>query len=189
MDFDKLKEIWNRTESENPIDAERNLHRRIRAVTSTQWKFRRYFRTEMVIAILSILFFGAVAFFTPDLNIYFYKLFTIIVIGSVPLNIRLFLSLRRILGIDYSGQIKTNIINAKNHLKFTIRMYYMIVVLTLIALVAMSWFDEYFLGLPGNWKIAVMVYLGIFGVVSFYMINTFYGRRLKDLESMLDVID
>jgi hypothetical protein len=186
MDFDQLKKAWKKAEDLSINDSDKELNRRLQAVTSTQRKIRQYFRYEMIIAVTAIFLFGSVVYFLGDLENYFYKLFVLIVLGSVPLNIRLFLSMKRILGIDYTRQLQKNLSAAKNHLKVTIRIYYSVVVFTVISLVFMSWMDEFFLQLPTAWQGGIMSYFLLFLIVSIYFVNKFYGSKLKGLEELLE---
>lgn len=186
MDFDQLKEVWKKAEHLATNDSDKELNLKLQTVTSTQGKIRKYFRFEMITAVTAIILFGTVVYFSGDLEPYFYKLLALVVLGSVPLNIRLFLSMKRILGIKYTSQLKKNIILATNHLKSTIRIYYTLVVFTVIALVLMSWWDDYFLQLPLAWQVGVMSYFLIFLIVSMYLIKKFYGGKLKELEELLE---
>lgn len=188
MDFDQLKKAWKKAEDLSANDSDKELTHRLQAVTSTKRKIRQYFRFEMIIALTAIILFVAVAYFLGDLEPYFYKLFALILLGSVPLNIRLFLSMKRILGINYTHQLHENLTAAKNHLKKTIRLYYAVVVVTVVALVFMSWTDEYFLKLPTAWQVGIMSYFSLFLIFSIYFVNKFYGSKLKVLEELLDDI-
>lgn len=184
MDFDKLKEVWKKNEDRTFIDSDNELNDKLQAVTSTQRKIRQYFRFEMVIALMVIIFGGAVVYSYGDLEPYFLKLFAIVILGSIPIAIRIFLSMKRILGIDYTSQLKNNIIAAKNHLKTTIRIYYTLLIFTVISLVLMSWWDNYFLQLPIVWQVGVMSYFLLFLIVSIWLTNKFYGNRLKELREL-----
>ncbi|MDO9552227.1 hypothetical protein [Rhodonellum sp.] len=186
MDFDQLKEVWKKAEHRSVNDTDKELNLKLQTVTGTQQKIRQYVRFEMVVAVTAVLIFGILVYFSGDLEPYFYKLFALILLGSLPINIRLFLSLKRILGIDYTQQLKKNIVAAKNHLKATLRIYYTLVVLTVIALVMMSWWDDFFLQLPIVWQVGVMGYFLIFLIVSIFLIKKYYGSRLKELETLAE---
>jgi len=187
MDFNQIKNTWEQSNhhAKNDDDSNEEIKQKLKAVTSTQWKIKKYFRYEMFIAIAAILAFGIIVIFDNELELYFYKLFALIVLGSVPVNLRLFLSMKRILGINYANQLQKNLISAKNHLKTTIKIYYTIVVVTVIALLVMSIWDEYFLQLPIAWQCGVFGYLFIYLIISIYLINKIYGKRLKELERLL----
>jgi amino acid permease len=185
MDFNQLKEVWEKAEHLTSNVSDIELDKKLKAVTITQQKVMQYFRFEMVIAVAAILLFGVVAYLKDDLEPYFYKLFVLVLIGSVPLNIRLFFSMKRILSIDYTNPLRENIISAKNYFRTTIRTYYVIVAFTVISLVLISWWDDYFLQLPFAWQVGVMSYLLLYLVVSIYVINKLYGKRLKVLEEFL----
>lgn len=186
MDFDQLENIWKNANNQASSDSEMELHRKLMAVTSTQRKITQYFRFEIFILISSLILFGTVAVLNGGMEPYFYKLLILVLIGSVPINVRLFLSMKRISGIDYSHDLQRNLIKAHSHLKITIRVYYSLIVFSVIALVGMSWMDSYFLELPFAWQIGVMGYLFLFFITSIYLVNKLYGRRLKELEELLE---
>lgn len=185
MDFDQLENIWKSADNRTTSDSETSLHRKLMAVTGTQRKITKYFRFEMVVMVSSLIFFGVAAVLSEGLEPYFYKLLVLVLIGSVPINVRLFLSMKRIAGIDYSSDLQKNLIRARNHLKITIRVYYTLVVFSALSLAIMSWLDSYFLDLPYAWQMGVMIYLFIYLITSIYLVNKLYGRRLKELEELL----
>lgn len=186
MDFDQLKNVWKKAERFETSDSDKELNRKLEAVTSTQHKIKKYFKFEMIIALAAIIFFVTGAYFRGDIEPYFYKLFTLILIGSVPLNIRLFLSMKVILGIDYTHQLRENLIVAKNHLKITTRVYYIVIVFTIVSLVIMSWWDDYFLQLPSEWQVGIMGYFLLVFIFSIYLVNKLYGSRLREIGELLD---
>ncbi|WP_373521140.1 hypothetical protein [Aquiflexum sp.] len=186
MDFDQLENIWKKADNLATRDSEEALHQKLMAVTGTQRKIKKYFRFEMVIMVSSVIFFSTVALLNGGLEPYFYKLFVLVLIGSIPINVRLFLSMKRISGIDYANDLQKNLIKARNHLKFTIRIYFGLIVFSVIALVVMSWLDSYFLQLPFAWQIGVIGYLFIFFIASLYLVNKLYGKRLKELEELVE---
>lgn len=186
MDIDQLKDVWKKAEISASSKSDKELNQKLQAIIGTQRKIRQYFRYEMVIAVTSVILFGAVIYFLGDLEPYFYKLFALVLLGSVPLNIRVFLSMKRILGIDYTHQLQKNLIAAKTHLKTTIRIYYIAVVFTVILLVFMSWWDEYYLQLTIAWQVGIMSYFLLFFIVSIYLVKKLYGNRLKELEELLE---
>ncbi|MFC0264383.1 hypothetical protein [Fontibacter flavus] len=186
MDFDQLENIWKKADNLATRDSEAALHQKLMAVTGTQRKITKYFRFEMIVMVSSLIFFGAVAVLNGGLEPYFYKLLVLVLIGSIPINVRLFLSMERISRIDYSYDLQKNLIKARNHLKITIRVYYTLVVFSALSLAIMSWLDSYFLDLPFAWQIGVMVYLFIYLITSLYLVNKLYGRRLKELEKLVE---
>jgi hypothetical protein len=185
MNIDQLKEVWKKVELHAASESDQDLKLKLQAVISTQGKIRKYFWFEMITAITAIILFGAVVYVSGDLEPYFYKLFALVILGSLPLNIRLFLSMKRILGIKYTTQLKDNIISARNHLKTTIRIYYTLVVIIMVALVLMSWWDDYFLQLSIAWQLGVMSYFLLYLIISIYLIKKFYGGKLVELDELL----
>lgn len=186
MEINQLKEAWKKVEQQAASDSDKDLNLKLKAITSTQGKFRQYFRFEIIVFLTAIVIAATVIYFSNDLDPYFYKLFTLVFLGSMPLNIRLFLSMKHILGIKYTSQLKDNIIATRNHLKTTIQFYYTLVISTVIALVFMSWWDNFFLKLPKAWQVGVMSYFLLFLIVSIYLIKKFYGSKLKELEVLLE---
>lgn len=186
MDFEQLKDVWNKAEQQVENESNNELRHKLSAVTSTQQKIRQYFQYEIAIAVTGVILFGLVVYFLVDLETYFYKLFAIIFLGSTPLNYRLYMSVKRLSNIDYSNQLQRNLILAKNHLKTTIRIYYTVIVLTIVALVFMSWGDNYFLQLPVTWQVGIMAYFLLFLISSIYWVNRLYGRRLRELRALLE---
>ncbi|MBW3466939.1 hypothetical protein [Arthrospiribacter ruber] len=185
MDLDQLKDVWKKAELQAATDSEEELRLKLQKVTSTESKLRKYFRFEITIALCAIVLILAIIYFSDDLEPFIYKLFSIVFLGSIPVTIRLYLSMKRIIGIKYTAQLKESITAARDHLKTTITLYYASIMVTVTALVIMSWFDNFFLQLPLAWKVGVMGYLFIFLIGSIRLVNKYYGSRLKELQALL----
>lgn len=186
MDFDELKEVWKKTDHLTTNDSDKELHRKLKALTGTQRKMKQYFRNEMIFTVIAFMLILPFTYFYTDLQPYFYKIFAIVFLSVTPLSIRLYLSMKRLAVIDYSNQLRQNLVAAHKHLKTTIRFYYSAVVFVILSLVVVSWFDEFFLQLPAVWKVGIMSYFFIFLIAYFYFINKLYGSRLKELEGFLE---
>jgi ABC-type sulfate transport system permease subunit len=185
MDFDELKNVWEQAKQQNEAESEKELNQILKSVTTAQHKIKRYFKLEVMVLVSIFAFFVFAVCLANDIEPYFYKLAGIVFLGSIPLTIRIFLSLQKIMGIDFSDHLRKNLFNAKNHLKTTIVFYYSVLAVLVISLVLMSWSDNYFLQLSSFWQAGTMFYFLLITVSYIVMVDKHYGKRLRELEELL----
>lgn len=186
MDFDELKNVWKQAKQQSEAESDKELNQILKSVTTAQHKIKQYFRFELMVLVSIFGFFVLAVCLASDIEPFFYKLAGIVFLGSIPLTVRIFLSLRQIMGIDFSNQLRKNLLNAKNHLKTTIVVYYSVLAVLVSLLVLMSWTDEYFLQLSTLWQAGTMIYFLLITVSYVLMVDKHYGKRLRELEELLE---
>ncbi|HSJ67067.1 MAG TPA: hypothetical protein VK921_05310 [Anditalea sp.] len=185
-DFNELKEGWNKVSQHQVPVSDEALEERLKKVTTAQNHIKRIFKIEILVSLAIFLVFILFLIFKGGIEPFFIKIIGIILLCSVPVYLRFFISLKKIMGIDYTNSLKSNLIRAKDYLKNTIIIYYIAIAIMVVLLALMSWTDDFFKNLDNFWKVGIMVYYVAISLSYAFIINKNYGSRLRDIENLLN---
>lgn len=186
MDFNEYKESWKAFQNVGSMVDKTTLKNYLKAANSSRNAIQRYLRMEWIIAFASTLFFISITYFTDTLDGYFYKLFFIILIGSLALTLRMNSTLTQFKRVKFTEKIQYNLIELRNHLRKSLHFSYWGTTLIIALLLLMSLSDQYFLDLNSQVQWGVILYFLGVGVLSFYLTRRFYGKTLKELDEILE---
>ena len=186
MELDDFKEDWKNA-VKAPFEKE-GLQKKIDDLGKSGKSIRKMFVLEISIVVCIYLLFFAVVFFSAGkVEMFMYKLVVVIFFGSMPISYRLYKSQKWINSIDYSKDIKSNLTSFRRYYKKTLTIYrwtsYLLCFFLFIVLFTDSSFNALSLGL----KTAVICYIIVVMLLSGPYITKVYGRRIKSIESFLEM--
>jgi len=187
MELDDLKEKWKSTNVQSSSDEIRlALENRVHAVRRSGRGIRRVFFIEM--AIVLVMYLGVLAMMLwmgERVMSYMYKIIAVTGIGSIPPIIKLYKAQRWINSMDYSNDMRSNMIAFVEYYKSALRMYqwstYIVVALLLILLVT----DGDFMSLPMKLRLTAFGYMAFAVLLAAPYIRAVYGRKTTIFETFL----
>src|SRR5687767_5976029 len=143
MELDDFKTAWNK-DSKLSMTRE-SLQQRINQIEKSGRKIRRAFVVEMaIIGAICLFFVGMIIFFSGQIQSYMYKLVAILFIGFLPTAYRLYQSQLWINTMDYSTDIRSNLLAFLTYYKTTLRWYLWSSIIVSVLMVLMLFTDENF---------------------------------------------
>lgn len=187
MELDDLKQAWRKDapmEAKLPDDITKWATGRIDASRKALY---RTVTTELVIVIMAYaLMLAVIAFSKKQIPAFFYKTWGVATLGAIPISIRLIQSLRKIGKDDHSVPMVSHLEKGIKYFKHTIRLYRISTYVMLVVLVVLYLNDPFFASLSWEWKAGVFAYLLVFAAITDPYVNRFYGRRIRNMEEMLE---
>lgn len=185
MELDDLKEQWRSTTFQSPFDLKDTLERR-KAIERSGKGLRLAFWIEMIIiAVAYAAFILTVWFMTDRVTSYMYKLVAVTGIAMVPIAWRMYKSQRWINSMDYTKDMRSNMIEFLVYYKVTLRLYQWSTYAIIVIILILFYTDSDYGRLPGNIKTILVVYLGIVAALTEPYIRIVYGRRITVFENFL----
>lgn len=187
MELDDLKEKWKTANFQTPFELKDTLERRISAIERSGRGIRRLFFFEMAVAFIIYAGFVLTVWYMADrVMSYMYKLVIVTAIAMIPIAWRMYKSQKWINSMDYTKDVRSNMVDFIRYYKLTLRLYqwgtYIIVVIILIIFYTDNDFDR----LQGSIKMILVIYLGVVAALTEPYIRIMYGRRIKVFENFLN---
>src|SRR5690242_7940603 len=136
MELDDLKEKWKTATVQSPVEIKDVLTKKISAIESTGKGIRRTFYVEMIfVAVIYSGFLWLVWDMGNAMMTYMYKLVISTAVATVPITWRMYKSQRWINTMDYTIDVRSNMVAFLDYYKTSLRWYqwstYIIIVVIL----------------------------------------------------------
>lgn len=185
MELDDFKKSWQK--EANPIITRESLHEKINSLEKSGRKIRRAFITELAIVGFIFLFFVVTIFlFNGAIRSFMYKLFAITIIGFLPTAHRLYQSQQWINSIDYSGDIRSNLLAFLKYYKTTLMWYWRSSMIICALIFIMLFTDKDFLALGIEWKIGTCAYGVLILILARPYLRQAFGKHVQEFENFLE---
>jgi hypothetical protein len=185
MELDDFKTVWSNDSSINMT--RESLLQRINQVEKSGRKIRRAFVIELAIIGAIYLFFVAmIIFFNGEIRSFMYKLVVITFIGFLPTAYRLYQSQLWINCMDYSIDIRSNLVAFLTYYKTTLKWYWWSSMIISVLMFIMFFTDKDFLAMPMEWKIGTCVYIILVLLLTRPYLKKVYGRHVQEFEMFLE---
>ena len=187
MELDDLKKQWKETAAAPPPNAvSEAIEKRLSTFESSGRGIRKTFVVEMTfVALIYIGFFCMMWFLNEGMEAYMYKMVIITAIATVPIVWRLYKAQRWINSMDYTADVRTNIVTFVSYFKKTLLMYEWITYVIMLTIFGILLTDSAFNILPLSIKLLVFGYVLIFTLLTRPYIRFAYGRKLSAFEDFL----
>ena len=135
-----------------------------------------------------LIYFGflAVVFWGGDVKPFMYKLVVITLVAAVPMAYRLYKAQRMIRAIDYSRDIKSNLIDFMIYYKTTLNLYRWGSYGLLTLMLLIFFMDKSFTDLDFKLQLGIVGYIILVMLLIGPYIRKAYGSKIKSMEAFLN---
>jgi hypothetical protein len=187
MELDDLKEKWKSTTFQSPFELKDSLEQRITAIEHSGRGIRRVFMIEMIIvAAIYAGFILMVWFMAESVTSYMYKLVVITGVATIPISWRMYKSQRWINSMDYTKDVRSNMVGFLHYYKVTLRLYQWSTYVTVVVILVLMFTDDEFRNTPSGAKVTLVIYLVALAALTEPYIRIVYGRRIAVFEKFLN---
>ncbi len=192
MELDDFKADWKRSEIvTSPVMKEDEIQRRVKAVERSRKGIRMAFLSEMAIVVVIYgLILGIFLVTEAGIQSYMYKIIIVTLLAGIPTYYRLNKSQRWINTIDYSKDVRSNLVAFLAYYKTTLRVYLWSSYGTIIVLFILFFGDDEFMELNIYLKGGIVLYMIVFFLLTGPYIKRVYGggwRRLRGFWNNLKI--
>ena len=185
MELDEFKTAW-KNDSKLSITRE-SLQQRINQIEKSGRKIRRAFIVELaIIGAIYLSFVGMIIFFNAAIQSFMYKLVAITFIVFLPTAYRLYQSQLWINAMDYSIDIRSNLLAFLTYYKATLKWYWWSSISISVLMFLMLFTDEDFLAMGIEWKIGTSAYIILVLLLTKPYLKWVYGRHVQEFETFLE---
>lgn len=185
MELDDLKEKWKSSNFNNSKLDVIDFNKVSKSIEKLRKGIRMILIIELCIAFFIYLGFLLAVLWGGDVKPFLYKLVIISAIGIIPIGYRLYKAQQMIYAIDYSRDIKSNLIDFLVYYKTTLNLYkwgsHALLVLLLLVFFADQSFTE--LSLKLQFSIAAYIFLVMLLIGPY--IRKVYGSKIRSIEAFL----
>lgn len=187
MELDDLKKQWHQAIPNASADTVKEaIEKKISNLERSGRGIRRAFWLEMlVVSVMYLCFIGILVYFNNHVMLFIYKIIGLIGLTTIPIMVRLYRMQKRTDDIDYSKDVRSNVIEFVRYYKKSLLIYewgsYIIVVVTAL----MLYFDSSFMSLELKLKGLVFGYLVVVMIITRPYIYYVYGRKVSAFEDFL----
>jgi hypothetical protein len=187
MELDDLKEKWKSTTFQPRFELKDALERRISTLERSGRGIRRVFLIEMIIvSIIYAAFILLVWFMADSITSYMYKLVIVTAIATVPITWRMYKSQKWINSMDYTKDVRSNMVEFLRYYKVTLRLYKWSTYIIIALILVLFYTDNDFERLRGGIKMTLLIYLAVVAILTEPYIRIAYGRRISVFENFLN---
>ncbi len=185
MEIDNLKTIWKRQPSVEI--SQDDLLKKLTLLLRPAQKMRKaYYREAALIVMIFSLFIAIVALCRGQISPFFYKLIAIVFFGISPIIYRFFQLDKSINNIDFSQDIRSNVVWFLAYFRKTLRWYWRCSLVISVFSIIVLFTDKDFLGLPLPWRMGTMAYMGLILFLTKPYLNKNYESKIKEMEDFLE---
>ena len=185
MELDDFKTAWN-NDAKLTITRE-SLLQRINLIEKSGRKIRRAFVVELaIIGAIYLFFVGMIISFSGQVQSFMYKLVAITFIGFLPTAYRLYQSQRWINSMDYSIDIRSNLLAFLTYYRTTLKWYLWSSMIICVLMFVMFFTDKDFLAIGIEWKIGVCAYIIVVLFLTRPYLRKVYGKHVQEFEMFLE---
>ena len=187
MELDDLKAHWKATVVEpSPHEIREALEKKISSIQRSGRGIRRIFVIEIIIVLA--MYVGVVLmmwFMKERVMSYMYKIIVVTAVGSLPVIWRMYKSQRWINTMDYTQDIRSNIIAFLEYYRKTLRLYQWSTYAVVIILLILMFSDSDFVKLSFILKAITVCYMTAAVLLTAPYIRITYGRKTSIFEEFL----
>jgi hypothetical protein len=185
MELDDFKTAWNK-EAKLGMTRE-SLQQRINQIEKSGRKIRRAFVVELVIiGVIYLFFIGMIIFFSGQIQSFMYKLVVITFIVFLPTAYRLYQSQLWINAMDYSIDIRSNLVAFLTYYRTTLKWYWWSSMIISVLMFIMLFTDDDFLAIGIEWKIGTCANIILILLLTRPYLKRVYGRHVREFEVFLE---
>lgn len=186
MELDDLKEQWKTATFQSPFELKETLERRITKLEKTGRGLRTTFLIEMSFVVVIYVGFILLVWFMADRVLtYMYKMVIATAIATAPIAWRMYKSQKWINSMDYSKDMRSNMVEFLSYYRITLRLYQWSSYLIIIVILLLMFTDGDFARLSPRIKTTVVIYMGAIFFLTEPYIRIVYGRRIAVFENFL----
>jgi hypothetical protein len=186
MELDELKSIWKKSTTATSDSSRENAPEVSRILETSRKGIGKVFAVEIVVAI--VLYVGFVLMVVLSglaIQSFIYKLIIITALFALPIYYRLYRSIRFLSDMDFSADLKSNLVQFLVHYKTSLRFYKWATYLMVIVILIFFFTDDSFIALSTSLKIGTMLYMAFVSVIVGPLVNRVYGKRIHAIEGLL----
>jgi len=187
MELDDLKKQWQMTTPVASADAVKEaIGKKMLNIERSGRRIKRAFWFEMIFVwVVYFMFLGVMWFFNEHVQPFMYKIVILIGIATIPIVWRLYKMQKRVDTIDYSMDVRSNIIGFVKYYKRSLLIYewgtYVISAISAIIL----YLDPAFMALKPNFIWTFFGYMLLVVVITRPYIYYVYGKKVSAFEDFL----
>ncbi|MEI9917374.1 MAG: hypothetical protein WDO14_01060 [Bacteroidota bacterium] len=187
MELDDLKAQWKATVVEpSPHEIREALEKKISMLRRSGRGIRRIFVIEIVIVLAMYTGVLLMMWFMRDrVMSYMYKIIIVTAVGSLPVVWRMYKSQRWINTMDYSNDIRSNMIAFLAYYRNTLKLYQWSTYIVVTVLLVLMFSDRNFLELSFALKTITVCYMTAALLLTAPYIRITYGRKTSIFEEFL----
>lgn len=187
MELDDLKKQWQLTTPSTSANAIKEvIEKKISKMERSGRGIKRTFWIEMSLVWGIFAFFIVLMlFFDEHIMPFMYKIVVLIGVATTPIVWRLYKMQQRVDSIDFSMDVRSNIISFVKYYRNSLLMYewgtYIVTVITMI----MLYFDPAFMAIEANVRWTFFGYMVFVMVITRPYIHLVYGKKIAAFEDFL----
>ncbi|HZY79428.1 MAG TPA: hypothetical protein VFE50_07895 [Cyclobacteriaceae bacterium] len=186
MELDDLKEKWKTATVQSSVDIKDVLTKKVSSIKQSGRSIRRVFYIEMAfVAVAYLGFIWLVLAMGDSMFSYMYKLVAATGIATVPVSWRMYKSQRWINSMDYTIDMRSNMVAFLSYYKTTLRWYQWSTYIIILVILVLFFTDGDFIALPYKVKVTAVVYLVAVFLLTEPYIRMVYGKRIAVFENFL----
>jgi hypothetical protein len=186
MELDDLKETWRTATLDSSFNLKDTLQKRITAIESSGRGLRRTFLIEMAIVVVIYVAFIVLVWNMADkVQSYMYKLVAVTAIATVPVAWRMYKSQKWINSMDYTKDMRSNMVAFLQYYRLTVRLYQWSSYAIIVVVLLLTFMDESFIVQSSRVKFTFVIYMVAVFILTEPYIRIVYGRRISVFENFL----
>lgn len=187
MELDDFKKKWKETTTSPSTDGIKEaIEKKISSLEKTGRNIRMMFYMEVgVVILIYAAFLFAVWTFQELITTYMYKIVIATTIPSIPIIYRLYKAQKWINSMDYTMDVRSNIIAFLSYYKRALWLYERGMYVTVLIVLALLFTDREFIHI--NWRIqaATIAWLILAAAIVRPYVRIVYGKKLPVFEDFL----
>jgi hypothetical protein len=186
MELDDLKQQWKTATVEPSAGMKDVLARKVSEMRSSGRGLRTVFYIEMAfVVVIYTGFLWIVLAMGSAVMSYMYKLVIATGIATAPIAWRMYKSQRWINSMDYTQDMRSNMIAFLDYYKTTLRWYQWSSYAIILVIIILFFTDNDFIRLQSGIKFTIVIYLAVIFLLTEPYIRIVYRRRLTVFEDFL----
>jgi hypothetical protein len=187
MELDDLKKSWKSTATSQSGDVIKDaIEKKIINLERSGRGIARSFWIEMILSwAMYVVFLFMMWYYNEYVESYMYKIVVLIGVAMVPIVWRLYKSIQWANSIDYSQDVRSNVVAFLKYFKGTLWIYewscYLIVAIT----VGIMYTDQSFLSASSRVQMAIIVYVIAVALIARPYVYFLYGKKVSVFEDFL----
>jgi hypothetical protein len=190
MELDDLKAQWTRLDAAvvqpSPDEVRGALEKKISSLRGSGRGIRRIFVIEVVVVLAMYVGVLLMMWFVRERFMsYMYKIVIVTAVGSLPVIWRMYKSQRWINTMDYTKDIRSNVLGFVDYYRKTLRLYQWSTYVVVAVLLILMFSDSDFMKLSFTLKAITVCYMTAAVLLTAPYIRITYGRKTSIFEEFL----
>jgi len=187
MELDDLKKQWKSTATDHPADAIKDaIEKKISKLERSGRGIARAFWIEMIVSWGMYVGFWIAMWYYHDLvESYMYKIVIMIGVAMIPIVWRLYRSMQWANSLDYSKDVRSNVVTFVSYYRKTLRFYEWGTYLISSISIAIMMTDSAFRSTNHRIQWTVIIYVIVVSLIARPYIHLVYGKKVAVFEDFL----